>query len=393
MEGFLQMELSAAYLALPGYHRQDVEYISGVPWRMATSPYSPESHPISKDILSSLAKSSPRSDLSPPPPLARYLLSSPKGTSLRYIFWCCDGLGCDKLDVVVGLVTTESPDVVVLTNVGMAHSLVMGKINALTCRLQRMTGLMWKGLSSPDSHACLGGTIILHSSRISNPIVHHLLPFGSLTSFSGSWDNSDFTILSIQWNLGDDEPWHPSFTDHNLWRVQMLWGLINDITKDCPTVLCGAFGLCAGDLDRRLLSDTLLARRIPFLGPHLAVVYEMPTPQSALGLDHIVSNLTGGITGRLVSTEDLHDGHLPIVVDMTSDCFLNPIHPPLKPRTHRSLPISLDISCTLRSLSKFRPQDHTLPSLCRLSDTPNDAIVPLSIATPTWGGHALNNAI
>ena len=386
------MELSTAYLALPRFHRLDVEYISGNPWRIDTPHDSPESDLILKDTWADPAMPPPVSDPTPLPS-AQYLPYSPKCTSLRYIFWCCDGLDGYKIDVVVGVVTTEAPDLVVLTNVCIAHSLFTGKINTLINRLQKATGLAWNGLSSPNSHACLGGTILLHSSRISNPIVDHLLPFGALTSFSGSWDNSDFTILSIQWNVDDDEPRHSSMAAHRLWREQMLWGLINDFTKDGPTVLCGAFGQSAGDLDRRLLSDTLLVRRIPFRGPQLTEVYEKSSPQFSRGLDHIVSNLMFGITGRLISTEGLPDGHLPIVVDMTSDCFLNPIHPPMKPHTHRPLSISLDISCTRRALSKFRPQDLTMPSLRRLSDPSNDAIGPLTIATPTRGGPALNNAI
>ena len=386
------MELSTAYLALPRFHRLDVEHISGNPWRIDTPCVSHESELTLKDTGAVSAMPPSASDPTSLPS-ARYLPVSPKCSSLRYIFWCCDGLDGYKIDVVVGVVTTEAPDLVVLTNVCIAHSLFIGKINTLIDRLQKATGLTWDGLSSLNSHACLGGTILLHSSRISNPVVDHLLPFGALTSFSGSWDNSDFTILSIQLNVDEDEPRHSSMAAHRLWREQMLWGLINDATKDGPTVLCGAFNQSAGDLDRRLLSDTLLVRRIPFRGPQLTEVYDMPSPRLSRGLDHIASNLMSGISGRLISTEGLPDGHLPIVVDMTSGCFLNPIHPPMEPHTHRPLPLSLDICGTRRALSKFRPQVPTMPSLRILSDPSNDAIGPLTIATPTWGGPAVNNAI
>ena len=299
------------------------------PWSLISSSKTP-----GLILLSPLSVSDPT-----PLPSAQYLPYSPKCTSLRYIFWCCNGLDGYKIDVVVGVVTTEAPDLVVLTNVCIAHSLFIGKINTLINRLQKATGLAWNGLSSPNSHACLGGTILLHSSRISNPIVDHLLPFGALTSFSGSWDNSDFTILSIQWNVDDDEPRHSSMAAHRLWREQMLWGLINDFTKDGPTVLCGAFGQSAGDLDRRLLSDTLLVRRIPFRGPQLTEVYEKSSPQFSRGLDHIVSNLMVGITrigpfpsawtSAAPAAHSLNFDHRILHCPLCADCPIPPIMPSL----------------------------------------------------------------
>ena len=289
--------------------------------------------------------------------------------------------------MVIGFVKAEAPDLVVLTNVLLEHCQLGKKIVSLTNRLGEETGLLWFGLSSPNSHACLGGTILLYTERISSLHVDHLLPFGSLMALSGTWGDSAFTILSIQWNLNDDEPRNTSLDDHKAWRVQMLWGLINDFIKDRPTVLCGDFGMCREALDLRLLSDTPLARRIPFRGPHLTEIYSTTTPQLALGLDHIVSNRTGGITGRLVSSEGLPDGHLPIVIDMDPLCFLSSSHLSPKARSNRSPPTSPDICGTRRSLSEFRPQDHTM------SDPPNDAIGPHTIATPTRGGPALNNAI
>ena len=146
--------------------------------------------------------------------------------------------------------------------------------------------------------------------------------------------------------------------------------------------------MCREVLDLRLLSDTPLARRIPFLGPHLTEIYSTTTPQLALGRDHIVSNFTGGITGRLVSS----DGHLPIVIDMLPLCFQSATHLSPKARSNLSPPTSPDISYICRSLSRLR--DHTSLLLHRLSVSPNnDAIGPLTIATPTRGGPALNNAI
>ena len=53
---------------------------------------------------------------------------------------------------------------------------------------------------------------------------------------------------------------------------------------------------------------------------------------------------------------------------------------------------SPDISYACRSLSRLRQRDHTFPPLHRLSDSPNNAIDPLTIATKTWGDHAANNA-
>ena len=145
-------------------------------------------------------------DSLPPLPTTRYLPSTIKGSSLRYIFWCCESLDLLKAGVVIGFVKAEAPDLVVLTNVLLEHRLIGKKIVLLTDRLGKETGQPWFGLSSPNAHACLGGTILLYTERISSLHVDHLLPFGSLMAISGTWDASDFTILSIQWNLNDDEP-------------------------------------------------------------------------------------------------------------------------------------------------------------------------------------------
>ena len=128
-----------AYLVLPNFHMLEVESISGNQWQICPTPDSLELEQEIIDIRTDLANPLFVPDSLPPLPTTCYLPSTTKGSSLRYIFWCCESLDHLKTGVVIGFVKAEAPDLVVLTNVLLEHRLIGKKIVLLTDRLGKET--------------------------------------------------------------------------------------------------------------------------------------------------------------------------------------------------------------------------------------------------------------
>ena len=160
----------------------------------------------------------------------------------------------------------------------------------------------------------------MYSNLIDRPSVSHVIPFGVLSSRSCRWGPNDVNLLSIYRPPINDLPGSLRVLTTEKIKGDLedcIWDNVMSRMDKGPVYLAGDFNLPPTHLDVLLIKKEILARRIPFLGPHHSFRRwdSINKVMQKSSIDHLIWNGAANPQCHLATSGLFTTDHVPVIVN------------------------------------------------------------------------------